>query len=128
MCKLIPIETKTGTVNVADIKANSIKRIIEMTPLCKKIDCIYLFGSSLEERCTTKSDIDLAVVSNVTRSRLFRSRDYNKFLERLYSIDTEQEYDVLQFNSLDNIINSSDFVCKDIINKGKLIYKREDMQ
>lgn len=35
-----------------------------------------------------------------------------------------QEYDILYFRSLENIRSSKDFVCKDIISKGKTVYER----
>lgn len=126
MCKLVSIKTNNGVyIKVADIKAEIIKQILELAPICEKIDYIYIFGSSVEERCTEKSDIDIAIVSNVTRSRLFNARDYRDFTGRLYSIDIEQEYDILQFNSIEAIEKSKDFVCKDILSKGRLLYSRK---
>jgi predicted nucleotidyltransferase len=126
MCKLISIKNNIGEdIEVADIKADTIKKIIMLAEKCDKIDYIILFGSSVEERCTEQSDIDIAVVSNVTRSRLFGSKKYDDFTSGLYGIDFEQDYDILQFNSIEKIKNSKDFVCKDIISKGKLLYKRE---
>lgn len=126
MCKLMSIQSNTGNnVEVADIKAGVIKKILEIAPICPKIDYIYIFGSSVEERCTEKSDIDIAIVSNVIRSKLFRSKDYRDFILKLYSINTEQDYDILQFNSIKTIQESKDAVCSDILTKGKLIYRRE---
>lgn len=126
MCKLMSIQSNTGNnVEVADIKAGVIKKILEIAPICPQIDYIYIFGSSVEERCTEKSDIDIAIVSNVIRSKLFRSKDYRDFILKLYSINTEQDYDILQFNSIKTIQESKDAVCSDILTKGKLIYRRE---
>lgn len=126
MCKLMSIQSNTGNnVEVADIKAGVIKKILEIASICPKIDYIYIFGSSVEERCTEKSDIDIAIVSNVIRSKLFRSKDYRDFILKLYSINTEQDYDILQFNSIKTIQESKDAVCSDILTKGKLIYRRE---
>jgi len=126
MCRLVSIRTNSGTdIKVADIKAEIIKQILELAPICRKIDYIYIFGSSVEERCTEQSDIDMAIVSNVTRSKLFNARDYRDFTDKLYSIDIEQEYDILQFNSVEAIKKSRDFVCKDILSKGKLLYSRK---
>lgn len=126
MCKLVKVKTNFGEdVVVADIKANTVKHIIELASACEKIDYIILFGSSVEESCTKESDIDIAIVSNVTKSKLFKSKEYDKFTTSLYDIDSQQEYDILQFNSLRKIESSKDYVCKDIINKGKIIYKRE---
>jgi predicted nucleotidyltransferase len=129
MCKLISIKNNLGEdIKVADIKADTIKKIIMLAEKCDKIDYIILFGSSVEERCTEQSDIDIAVVSNVTRSRLFEAKTYREFKKKLYGIDFEQDYDILQFNSIEKIKNSRDFVCKDIISYGKLLYKREGVQ
>lgn len=125
MCKLVTIENSNGTkIKVADIKADIIKKIISLARSCDKIDYIYVFGSTIEESCTDKSDIDIAIVSNVTRSKLFRTKSYDEFTKKLYDIDFNQDYDILQFNSLEAIKNSDDFVCRDIINKGVLLYKR----
>lgn len=124
MCKLVTIENSSGDkIEVADIKAEIIKKIISLAHTCDKIDYIYVFGSTVEESCTEKSDIDIAIVSNVTRSKLFQIKSYNEFTNKLYGIDHDQDYDILQFNSLDAIKNSDDFVCRDIIDKGKLLYK-----
>ena len=126
MCRLVYIQSNAGAnIEVADIKADIIKKILEIAPGCSKIDYIYIFGSSVEERCTEKSDIDIAIVSNVTRSKLFESKDYKEFTNKLYNIDLEQDYDILQFNSIKRIKESNDAVCNDILTKGKLIYKRE---
>ena len=126
MCKLVKITNSLGEqIEVAEIKADIIKKIIKIAKICDKIDYIYLFGSSVEERCTDESDIDLAIISNVSASKLCNRSSYREFKERLYAIDTDQEYDRLQFNSLKAIRNSKEPVCLDIISKGKLLYQRE---
>lgn len=126
MCKLVKITNSLGEqIEVAEIKADTIKKIIKIAKICDKIDYIYLFGSSVEERCTDESDIDLAIISNVSASKLCNRSSYREFKERLYAIDTEQEYDRLQFNSLKAIRNSKEPICLDIISKGKLLYQRE---
>lgn len=126
MCKLVKITNSLGEqIEVAEIKADTIKKIIKIAKICDKIDYIYLFGSSVEERCTDESDIDLAIISNVSASKLCNRSSYREFKERLYAIDTDQEYDRLQFNSLKAIRNSKEPVCLDIISKGKLLYQRE---
>lgn len=127
MSKLVEIKTNTNeSIKVASIKADIISKIIEIAPMCDKIDYIYLFGSSLEERCTDRSDIDLAIVSNVTRSRLYSNQSYRKFLHSIYDISIEQDYDFLQFNSLSKLQNSKDYVCNEILTKGKVIYTRKE--
>ena len=126
MCKLVKITNSLGEqIEVAEIKADTIKKISKIAKICDKIDYIYLFGSSVEERCTDESDIDLAIISNVSASKLCNRSSYREFKERLYAIDTDQEYDRLQFNSLKAIRNSKEPVCLDIISKGKLLYQRE---
>lgn len=79
----------------------------------------------MNESCTDKSDIDIAIISNVTRSKLFQTKSYNEFTDNLYNIDIDQDYDILQFNSLDAITNSDDFAGRDIIDKGQLLYERK---
>ena len=112
MCKLVKITNSLGEqIEVAEIKADTIKKIIKIAKICDKIDYIYLFGSSVEERCTDESDIDLAIISNVSASKLCNRSSYREFKERLYAIDTDQEYDRLQFNSLKAIRNSKEPVC-----------------
>jgi predicted nucleotidyltransferase len=126
MCKLVKITNSLGEqIEVAEIKADTIKKIIKIAKICDKIDYIYLFGSSVEERCTDESDIDLAIISNVSASKLCNRSSYREFKERLYAIDRDQEYDRLQFNSLKAMRNSKEPVCLDIISKGKLLYQRE---
>ena len=126
MCKLVKITNSLGEqIEVAEIKADTIKKIIKIAKICDKIDYIYLFGSSVEERCTDESDIDLAIISNVSASKLYNRSSYREFKERLYAIDRDQEYDRLQFNSLKAMRNSKEPVCLDISSKGKLLYQRE---
>lgn len=126
MCKLVKIRNSLGEeIEVAEMKADTIRQIIKIAKICDKIDYIYLFGSSVEERCTDESDIDLAIISSVTASKLFSRSSYRRFKERLYAIDTDQEYDRLQFSSLKAMRNSKEPVCQDIISKGQLLYQRE---
>lgn len=121
LCKndLIP-DTK-----VADIKVNEIKNIISSAKECKSIDYIILFGSSLEEKCNEESDIDIAIVSNIKRSRLYRAKEYRDFLANVYKYNLRQEYDIIQFNSLEDINKHKYGVYLDIVEKGKVIYSRK---
>ena len=125
MCTLVDIRDNTNNViKVADIKADIIKKIIDFAQACSKIDYIFLFGSALEERCKVESDIDLAIVSNVTRSKLFRDRSYDTFTSNIYNIEQGQDYDILQFNSLNALNNGKNPVCNEILNGGRIIYTR----
>ena len=124
MCKLVTIQNNLGdSFDVADIKKDTIEQIIKIAGECNLIDTIYLFGSSVEKRCTDRSDIDLAIIGKVTRSRLFRSKAYNDFTSKLYKIDEDQDYDILTFNSQAALDNSKEFVARDILTKGNVIFK-----
>lgn len=124
MCNIVTIKNNIGdSFGVADIKRDIIEKIIEIAADCKLIDTIYLFGSALEKRCTKRSDIDLAIVSNVTRSKLFKSKAYDDFTTKLYQISEDQDYDILQFNSQEALDNSKEFVARDILTKGRVIFR-----
>ena len=125
MCKLVSLKTNYGAkINVADIKKDCISNIVNQAEQCNKIECNILFGSSLEERCKDYSDIDIAIISSLTKSRLFRLASYDKFTTDIYSKNIEQDYDILQFTSWEDIANRNDSICREIIEKGKIIYKR----
>jgi hypothetical protein len=71
------------------------------------------------------SDIDIAIVTNISRSKLFKNKSYDDFTTRLYSKSLEQDYDILFFESQEDLKSSNDLVCKEILQKGQLLYKRE---
>ena len=124
LCKLINIKTNYGSIiKVADIKKDCIKNIIEIAPICDKIDYIYIFGSSLELSCKEQSDIDIAIISNIKRNKLFKNKSYDNFTSRLYSKSLEQDYDILFFESKDDLY-ADDLICKEILQKGQILYKR----
>lgn len=126
MCQLAVLNTDMDTqIKVADIKKPIIENIILIADCCKEIDYIILFGSALEEKCTAESDIDLVIVSNVPRGKFLRSNAYDKFTTALYNIDDNQIYDILQFNSMEDLKNKNNAVCRDILKKGKIIYRRQ---
>ncbi len=125
MCQMMPIQTNSGSiVMVADIKKACIENIMKAALACDKIDAIYLFGSALEHRCKRESDIDIAIISNVSRAKLFRNKNYDSFVSVLYSKDKSQDYDILQFDSKEKLIACSE-IYNEIKNKGCLIYKRD---
>lgn len=127
MAKLIQLCKKSliSDIKVADIKINEIKNIISSAKECKSIDYIILFGSSLEERCNEESDIAIAIVSNITKSRLYRAKEYKDFLANVYEYNLKQEYDIIQFNSLEDIKKHEYSVYLDIAEKCKIIYSRK---
>ena len=129
MCKLVTIKNNIGKdITVADIKVDIIHKIIDYASKCKYIDYIILFGSSVEDRCKEASDIDIAIISNTTRSKLFKSSTYDKFISDLYKINITQEYDILQFNSMNDIIQRKDNICSEIQRKGQTIYQRRGIK
>ncbi len=128
MCKLVALQTNYGTtVNVAEIKKKHIENILNSAPLCKQILAIMLFGSSLEERCTNKSDIDLVIISNSSIGKLSQTKAFDKFINCLYSFDMEQDYDKLYFKSIKEIEEKKDDIpiCNELMQKGKVIYRRQ---
>ena len=125
MCKLSTVSTNYGEeVSVAEIKKEYIDNIIHAAEMCNKIDEIILFGSSIEERCTVNSDIDIAVISNVSRAKLFNDNSYRTFQNAVYCKDILQNYDILQFNSRNELSKKKSPVCGEINSKGKSIYRR----
>ena len=125
MCKLVRVKTNQNRyVNVASHKKDCIATIIRAAQKCRHIDQIILFGSALEERCTEHSDIDIAIISDIPRSKLFRDKEYDAFTRTIYLHDRNQSYDILQFNTQGAIEKSSAYVCKEILTKGKMIYQK----
>ncbi len=117
MCKMVPYE-ENGYV--AEIKLPHIKNITEQAKKTKHIQRIMLFGSTLEERCTGDSDIDIAVFGDKTRGRYLDSKEFNLFKSGLFRFDWEQNYDVLYFTEGHD--NGSEIMMN--INNGVEIFKR----
>ena len=117
MCRLIPYKNK----KIADIKLHHINNIVEQAQKAPNISRIVLFGSSLEERCTAKSDIDIAVFGVKSKSRYIDSGEFRRFKKNVFSFDWNQDYDVLYF--------AENYVCEDPImkdiNSGVEIYRKE---
>ncbi len=69
----------------------------EQARKAKDIQRIMLFGSSLEERCTKDSDIDIAVFGDKTKGSYIDSKEFRGFKSGLFKFDIDQAYDVLYF-------------------------------
>ena len=81
MCQMVHVKTNFNTeIEVADIKKDIIENIVEVAGICTRICQIILFGSVIESRCTEDSDVDMLVVSDISRSRLYKDKDYQEFL------------------------------------------------
>lgn len=75
MCQMVSIKTNFNTeIEVADIKKNVIENIIEAAGMCNRICQIILFGSVIDNRCTIDSDVDMLIVSDISRSKIRASR------------------------------------------------------
>lgn len=104
-----------------DFKSD-INNIVDSAKKCSFIDKIILFGSSIDERCTEDSDIDLAIFGNQTKYKCLNSKEYRQFAEDLYSFDDfSQSYDLLYFKTGNTY---SGLIINDI-NNGEVLYVRE---
>lgn len=130
MCKLVGIDTNFDTrIMVADIKTEYIVNILEKADICKDICSIYLFGSVLNEECKADSDIDILVVSDITRSRLYRTKNFKQFLMELHEKDDYfQQYDVICVHGMKELQKNRHRVMlyDDILTNGRELYRRKD--
>lgn len=121
MCRVITMEINGRTIKVAEIKKKYIKNIVDAAQKCDCIDRIVLFGSSIQERCTEGSDIDIAVFGNQVPSRALASTKYERFARQLYDFDDHaQAYDILYFKTGGR--NNSPILHD--INEGEILYDR----
>ena len=121
MCALTLIETdKKKQIAVADVKKDYILNIIRASKLCKSISKIILFGSSIENRCTPNSDIDIAVFGDKTKAQMFKSKDYRAFVNAVCSYGDLQDYDILYFKTN----AKSDATILADIAQGAVLYER----
>ena len=116
MSKLV--EFKGGYV--AEIKYRYIQNIIDQAKKCKNITKIILFGSSIEDRCTEESDIDIAVFGEKTVGKYELSKEYKDFRSNIFSFDFDQEYDILYFK---NTERNNSLLFQDIM-RGLVIYEQ----
>lgn len=79
MCKM---RNLTENIRVAAIKYDY---IIKQTQKCKNISKIILFGSSIEERCQQKSDIDIAVFGEKKPTSYLKSAEFRNFNDNIFA-------------------------------------------
>lgn len=129
MCRLVGIDTNFDTkIMVADIKIKYIANILEKADICRNILSIYLFGSVLKEECEESSDIDILVVSEVTRSKLYKSKSFNQFLMKLHDKDSYyQQYDVICVHGMKELEKNRHKVrlYNDVLTNGRELYRRK---
>lgn len=122
MCKVVDVVVRDRHVKVADIKRKYLNNIVDSAEDCKYIDRVVLFGSSIEDRCTEDSDIDIAVFGKEPRGKAIKSRQFLAFINKLASYDDfEQAYDVLYFK--EGKKDNSSILLE--IDKGEVLYVRE---
>lgn len=129
MCRMVPVRTNFNTeIQVADIKRDVIENIIEAASACKRICRIILFGSAIESRCQENSDVDMLVVSDINRSKLYKDKGYQEFLKRLHTKDGyEQMYDVICVHGMEEVYQKQESVglFRDVLECGQTLYRRE---
>ena len=126
MCKMVRLKTNQNKyIMIAEHKKDCIANIIDAAEQCNHIFQIYLFGSALEERCNDDSDIDIAVVSDIPKSKLYQLKSYDSFARDVYLKQIGQAYDILVFFKNDEIIHGKSPIGEQIKENGKIIYQRK---
>ena len=129
MCMLVNVDTNFNTnIMVADIKEEYVVNILEKARICSNISSIYLFASVLSEECNEDSDIDLLVVSDISRSRLYKTKSYGRFLTGLHDRDDYfQQYDVICVHGMDELKKNRHRIMlyEDLLANGKELYRRK---
>lgn len=118
MCRMASFE---GDKKVADIKLRHIQNIAEQASTANNINRIVLFGSATEERCTERSDIDIAVFGDLSKAAYLRSKEFKQFQDRVFLFDMDQDYDILYFSENKN---NRDLILQNIY-MGTEIYRRD---
>lgn len=119
MCKLIRFN---GDTLVADIKQKYIANIVQQAKKCSNISRIVLFGSAIETRCTSESDIDVAIFGKKSQGEYLRSKEFKDFQRSIFSFENDftQDYDILYF--CENGKNDAKIL--NDINRGSEIFRR----
>ncbi len=130
MSRLIYIDTNFNTkIMIADIKEEYVANILEKADICSNISSIYLFGSVLSEECNEDSDIDLLVVSDIPRSRLYKTKSYSRFLTGLHDKDDYyQQYDVICVHGMDELKKNRRRIMlyDELLANGRELYRRKN--
>ncbi len=121
MCQVKELRNDNKIFYIADIKHKYMSNIVDAAKKCDLIDKVIVFGSSLEDRCTDASDIDIAVFGSKTKYKMYHSKSYDNFLKQIYGYDLDQDYDVLYFKTGEE---SPQQIFKNILN-GATIYAKD---
>lgn len=109
----LPIEISE---KIHPYKRKAIEILLENVP--DTVDEIWLFGSSLNHRCTEDSDIDICIIGKYTAKDETSPENYWLRDPRI------QPVDVLIFTQQQRDEQQNLRIFKEINNKGLLIYKR----
>ncbi len=120
MCELVEMRIGERNIKVASIKKEYIQNVVANIHVCKAIDKVVLFGSSLHENCTQLSDVDIAIFGKQSKQRMYRMKSYNDFVNAVVSYGEVQDYDLLYFDSTKEY---TDPIMRDI-NEGEILYER----
>lgn len=121
MCQVKELQIDSQIFYIADIKHKYMSNIVDAAKKCDLIDKVIVFGSSLEDRCTDASDIDIAVFGSKTKYKTYHSKSYDNFLKQVYGYDLDQDYDVLYFKTGED---NPQQIFKSILN-GVTIYAKD---
>lgn len=112
-------------MKIADIKKDRIENIIIEAQKCKQISAIILLGLAFKEWCKDPSDIDMAIISQQTIYLLSRNKGFSRLLRRL-TVWTFQRHMTEYILGLSKRLSKKDIVpiCKELPDKGKVIYRR----
>lgn len=112
-------------MSISNIKKSYIDNITSLAENYSSISEIIIFGSTVEpDRCKESSDIDIAIIFNKNKSNIIKSKSYDAFLRKIYSYDLNQDYDILEFSSR-NEIESQGQLGKEILTNGITVFKRD---
>lgn len=124
MKNLRALQTNKGVVYVAANKYDYIKNIVDSVSLCDDLKKVILFGSAASGTCTDSSDIDVSLFGSLRLAQYYRSKEYKRFLNSVYSYNNKteyQDYDILYYQIGKSY---SDDILSDI-NHGVVLYEKE---
>lgn len=101
-----------------------LSELIKGNRLARKIDAIFLYGSSITKEKNEDSDIDVLIVVQYE----LQDRDEEKILKVISSIYDSQKLDISIYdkNKFQNLLNSGALFMHHLKNEGLLIYSSTD--
>ena len=64
MCEMVSMNLCGKTVSVSKLKVNKLVDYLRVFPQMKSVDKVFLFGSSISDRCSEDSDMDFLYIYN----------------------------------------------------------------